>query len=115
MASSTVSHHCVTVHIAKHVDIIDASTCRFIKSVLNITKALNLDGFDVDWEFPAWLGADDREKIHFVQLLQELRKEFDRSGQRLILTVAVAAPQAIVDQSYIVPAMAEYVYQERCQ
>jgi len=71
-----------------------------------------LDGFDVDWEFPAWIGADEREKIHFVQLLQELRKEFDRSGQNLILTVAVAAPQAIVDQSYSVPEMAEYVSQK---
>lgn len=67
-----------------------------------------MDGFDVDWEFPAWIGADDRERIHFVQLLQELRKEFDRSGQKLLLTVAVAAPQAIVDQSYSVPEMAEY-------
>lgn len=44
-----------------------------------------------------------------MQLLQELRKEFDRSGQKLILTVAVAAPQAIIDQSYFVPEMAEYV------
>lgn len=86
---------------------------RFIRSVLNVTKAFHLDGFDVDWEFPAWLGAVDREKIYFVQLLQELRKEFDRSGRRLILTVAVAAPQAIVDQSYYVPEMAEYVPRSR--
>lgn len=85
------------------------STFRFIQSVLNVTKTFQLDGFDVDWEFPAWLGADDREKIHFVQLLQELRKEFDRSGQKLILTIAVAAPQAIIDQSYFVPEIAEYV------
>lgn len=81
---------------------------RFIRSVLNVTKTYHLDGFDVDWEFPAWIGADDREKIHFVQLLQELRKEFDHSGQKLLLTVAVAAPQAIIDQSYSVPEIAEY-------
>lgn len=86
-----------------------ANRKKFIRSVLNVTKTYHLDGFDVDWEFPAWIGADDRERIHFVQLLQELRKEFDRSGQKLLLTVAVAAPQAIVDQSYSVPEMAEYV------
>ncbi|XP_011337559.1 chitinase-3-like protein 2 isoform X2 [Ooceraea biroi] len=86
-----------------------ANRKKFIKSVLNVTKTFHLDGFDVDWEFPAWLGADDREKIHFVQLLQELRKEFDRSGRKLLLTVAVAAPQAIIDQSYSVPEMAEHV------
>jgi len=73
-----------------------------------VTKTFHLDGFDIDWEFPAWLGANDREKIYFVQLLQELRKEFDRSDQRLLLTVAVAASQAIIDQSYSIPEMAEY-------
>ncbi|XP_020281146.1 acidic mammalian chitinase-like isoform X2 [Pseudomyrmex gracilis] len=86
-----------------------ANRKKFIRSVLNVTKTFDLDGFDVDWEFPAWLGADRREKIYFVQLLQELRKEFDRSGQQLLLTVAVAAPQAIIDQSYSVPEMAEHV------
>ncbi|XP_012530246.1 chitinase-3-like protein 2 isoform X1 [Monomorium pharaonis] len=86
-----------------------ANRKKFIQSVLNVIKTFHLDGFDVDWEFPAWLGADDREKIHFVQLLQELRKEFDHSGQKLILTVAVAAPQAIVDQSYNIPEMAEHI------
>ena len=79
----------------------------FIKSVLNITKTFGLDGLDLDWEFPAWMGSNDREKIHFVQLLQELRKEFNRSGQKLLLTAAVAAPEAIIDQSYNVPAIAE--------
>ncbi|XP_011160586.1 chitinase-3-like protein 2 [Solenopsis invicta] len=86
-----------------------ANRKKFIQSVLNVIKTFRLDGFDVDWEFPAWLGADVREKIHFVQLLEELRKEFDRSGQKLILTVAVAAPQAIVDQSYSIPEMAEHI------
>ncbi|XP_008558918.1 chitinase-3-like protein 2 isoform X2 [Microplitis demolitor] len=86
-----------------------ANRKKFIRSVLNITKALNLDGLDVDWEFPAWLGNNERQKIWFVQLLQELRKEFDRSGRTLILSAAVAAPPAIVDESYFVPNIAEHV------
>ncbi|XP_012274144.1 chitinase-3-like protein 2 [Orussus abietinus] len=81
----------------------------FIKSVLNITKTFDLDGLDIDWEFPAWTTDDVRQRIHFVQLIQELRKEFDQSSQKLILSVAVAAPQAIVDLSYNIPALAEYV------
>nr|XP_031831642.1 acidic mammalian chitinase-like [Nomia melanderi] len=82
---------------------------RFIKSVLNVTKSFGFDGLDLDWEFPAWLGADDREKIHFTQLLQEIRREFQRAQETLILSVAVAAPQAIVDQSYEVAEMAKYL------
>lgn len=80
---------------------------RFIKSVLNTTKSFGFDGLDLDWEFPAWLGADDLEKIHFVQLLEELRREFQRAKETLILSVAVAAPQAIIDQSYMVTEMAK--------
>ncbi|XP_076234093.1 chitinase-3-like protein 2 isoform X2 [Calliopsis andreniformis] len=82
---------------------------RFIKSVLNVTKSFGFDGLDLDWEFPAWLGADDMEKVHFLQLLEELRKEFYHAKETLILSVAVAAPQAIVDQSYDVVEMAQYV------
>ncbi|XP_076637328.1 chitinase-3-like protein 2 isoform X1 [Colletes latitarsis] len=86
-----------------------ANRKRFIKSVLNVTKSFGFDGLDLDWEFPAWLGANELEKIHFIQLLEELRKEFQQAKQTLILSVAVAAPQAIVDQSYNVVEMAKYV------
>lgn len=70
---------------------------------------LNLDGIDLDWEFPAWIDNSGHQKNRFMQLIRELRKEFDNSDQKLFLTVAVAAPQAIIDQSYEVPLLAQYV------
>ncbi|XP_014211792.1 chitinase-3-like protein 2 [Copidosoma floridanum] len=81
----------------------------FVKSVLNITKSLNLDGIDLDWEFPAWTNAPGRQKSHFAQLVHELRQEFDLSGRKLLLSAAVAAPQAIIDQSYEVPSLAKNI------
>ncbi|KAK0166541.1 hypothetical protein PV328_004951 [Microctonus aethiopoides] len=81
----------------------------FIKSVLNLTRVYNLDGLDIDWEFPVWLGANDRQRIWFIQLLQETKKEFDRSGRNLTLSAAVASPVAIIDESYNVPEIAEHV------
>ncbi|XP_014223099.1 chitinase-3-like protein 2 isoform X1 [Trichogramma pretiosum] len=81
----------------------------FIRSVLNVTKDLNLDGLDLDWEFPGWAQKADRQKIQFIQLVYELRKEFDHSGRKLTLSAAVAAPQAIIDQSYEVPSLAEHI------
>ncbi|XP_034950235.1 chitinase-3-like protein 2 [Chelonus insularis] len=86
-----------------------ANRKQFIRSVLNITKVYNFDGLDIDWEFPAWLGGNKRETIYYVQLLQELKKEFVRSGRDLILSAAVGAPAAIIDASYHVPEIAEHV------
>ncbi|XP_014608159.1 PREDICTED: chitinase-3-like protein 2 isoform X1 [Polistes canadensis] len=86
-----------------------ANRKQFIRSVLNVTEKLNFDGLDLDWEFPTWSTGKEKEKIHFAQLIQEIRKEFDRSRRKLILSVAVGAPQAIIDQCYIVPNMAEHV------
>ncbi|KAJ8687408.1 hypothetical protein QAD02_023202 [Eretmocerus hayati] len=81
----------------------------FIRSVLNATKTLGLDGLDLDWEFPAWANIPGRQQINFVQLVYELRKEFNRSNQKLVLSAAVAAPQAIIDQSYIVPEFGQHI------
>lgn len=75
--------------------------------MLNITKTFGLDGLDIDWEFPAWNGANSREKIYFIQLLQELKKEFLRSDEKLLLSAAVAAPDSIINQSYNVPEIAK--------
>ncbi|KAI4502005.1 hypothetical protein M0802_002687 [Mischocyttarus mexicanus] len=82
---------------------------QFIRSALNVIKEFKFDGLDLDWEFPTWSSGREKEKIHFAQLIQEIRKEFDRSGRKLILSVAVGAPQTIIDQCYIVPNIAEYV------
>lgn len=72
-----------------------------------MTKTLRLDGLDLDWEFPAWSNKDDRQKFNFLQLVYELRSDFNRSGQQLILSAAVAAPQAIIDDSYQMPELGQ--------
>jgi GH18 family chitinase len=65
-----------------------------------------LDGLDFDWEFPAWQ-SDEREHVHFTQLLMELRDELNRRHSKLLVSVAVAAPKPIIDYSYDIPQMAE--------
>jgi GH18 family chitinase len=65
-----------------------------------------LDGLDFDWEFPAWQ-SDRMERVHFTQLLMELRNELNRRRSTLLVSVAVAAPQPIIDAAYDIPQMAE--------
>lgn len=47
------------------------------------------------------------ERVHFTQLLRELRDELNRRHSTLLLSVAVAAPQPVIDTSYDIVEMAE--------
>jgi hypothetical protein len=47
------------------------------------------------------------ERVHFTQLLMELRAELNRRHSALLVSVAVAAPQPIIDAAYDIPQLAE--------
>ncbi|XP_017770877.1 PREDICTED: chitinase-3-like protein 2 isoform X2 [Nicrophorus vespilloides] len=84
-----------------------ANRKQFIKSVLDLMKEFKFDGVDLDWEFP---GNNSTERMHFTQLLHEIREEIDRQEKhRFLLTVAVGAPIFIIDTSYDVSYINRYV------
>ncbi|XP_004926923.1 chitinase-3-like protein 1 [Bombyx mandarina] len=90
-----------------------ASRKIFIKSIKTILRNYKLDGIDLDWEFPEvhklYKMKGSRERQHFSQLLREIRMEYLREKRDYLLTVAVAAPEAIVDVSYDVQQINNYV------
>lgn len=90
-----------------------ASRKIFIRSIKKILKDYNLDGIDLDWEFPVLhyqgVGVAARERQHFSQLLREIRMEYMREKKDYILSVALAAPQTIVDVAYDVDQVNLYV------
>lgn len=75
------------------------SRAKFIQSAMDFISKNNLDGLDIDWEYPGQPGsghafrAEDKE--NYTALLGELRAAFDRrsraSQRRLYLTVAAGA------------------------
>lgn len=65
---------------------------KFIKSVLSVLETYQLDGIDFDWEFPS-----SDSKIHFSQLLYEIRRAFT---DKYLLSLAVAAPEGIAYFAY---------------
>lgn len=73
--------------------------------MLYYIKEYKFDGIDLDWEFPNESpGNDTRQRIHFTQLLQELRKEINRQEKhKFLVSVAVPAPIFLVDNCYDVP------------
>ncbi|HEX7813852.1 glycoside hydrolase family 18 protein [Dyella sp.] len=77
----------------------DASRQRFTRSALALIEKYNLDGVDLDWEYPTLAGPgishrpDDRR--HFSLLLEKLRASLDKlghehQGRHYLLTIAAA-------------------------
>lgn len=57
-----------------------------------VLETYQLDGIDFDWEFPS-----SDSKIHFSQLLYEIRRAFT---DKYLLSLAVAAPEGIAYFAY---------------
>lgn len=69
-----------------------ANRLQFIRSLKQYLELYRLDGVDLDWEFPS---SHNRERIHFSQLLHEIRREYQREHRTYLLSVAVAAPVSV--------------------
>lgn len=84
---------------------------RFAEEAVKLLEENSLDGLDIDWEFPAWPTGDEEQRKHFTLLLKELRHHFDKTErkEKFLISVAVAAPEPIVDRAYDIPQMAKYV------
>ena len=75
------------------------SRALFIQSALEFLRRYDLDGLDIDWEYPGLAGSGHpfraEDGSNFTLLLKELRKQFDRetakTHRRLYLTIAAGA------------------------
>jgi chitinase len=72
---------------------------RFVESAVEFVRRHELDGFDVDWEYPGLPGDDNphrpEDRENFTALMSELRAALDRDGaargRSLLLTLAAGA------------------------
>jgi chitinase len=71
----------------------------FVESAADFVTRYDLDGLDVDWEYPGMAGSGHpfraEDKQNFTSLMKELRQQFDhvsaRTGRKLYLTIAAGA------------------------
>jgi chitinase len=79
----------------------------FEESVMEFLAQYDLDGLDIDWEYPGLTGAGHpfraEDKENFTALLAELRARFDatskKTGRRLYLTIAMGAGDDVLAHS----------------
>lgn len=77
----------------------------FASTAVEILKDAQLDGIDVDWEYPCYsitgITAQPEDKQNFTLLLKELRQALDRQGDKdgrhYFLTIATGADQFYID------------------
>jgi len=84
-----------------------ASRRRFVESAVDFVRRHDLDGFDVDWEYPGLRGYGNthrpEDKQNFTALMAELRTALDKKrpprGRRYLLTFAAGASTKFLDNT----------------
>jgi chitinase len=83
------------------------SRARFVASAVDFVRRHDLDGFDVDWEYPGLAGYGNphgpQDKANFTRLMAELREALDADararGRRALLTMAAGAFPRFLDET----------------
>lgn len=95
----------------------DTSRQRFVASAVGIIKKFDLDGIDIDWEYPSIQGLEGNvyrpeDKQNFVLLFKELRRQTDylaiATHKHYVLSTAAGAFKSFVDHNDI-GAAAQYM------
>lgn len=67
---------------------------KYVDSVIRFIEQYDLDGLDIDWEYPGMRGAGNpyipEDMENFTSLMRELREAMDATGKDLTLTFASA-------------------------
>ena len=84
-----------------------ASRKTFIDSVMTFLARYDLDGLDIDWEYPGMIGAGHpfraEDKQNFTSLVRELRVRFDlqtrHTHRHLYLTMAAGSSNEFIEHT----------------
>jgi len=95
------------------------SRARFVESAVDFVRRHDLDGFDVDWEYPALPGYGNvnrpEDKGNFTAVMAELRAALDKEGaargKKYLLTFAAGASSNFLEHTEmdLVQASVDYV------
>ncbi|CAG5132918.1 unnamed protein product, partial [Candidula unifasciata] len=87
---------------------------KWVVNVIDYLRKYNFDGFDMDWEFPAWRGSGPEDRHKFTLFMKDLyhgfAEEARASGkERLLLTLATASSAFYAEKSYEQSEIHKYI------
>ena len=85
----------------------DTSTHAFARSSIDIVAKYDLDGVDIDWEYPGLIGDNNKfrpeDKENYTRLFKELRKGLDSlkkiTRKSYLVTTAVGGHQEFIEHT----------------
>jgi chitinase len=87
---------------------------KFIESVIRFIREFELDGLDIDWEYPGMEGVGNpyipEDKENFTSLMRELREAMDKTGKEQVLTFAAAGWEHFFDHIELEKVMQYVTY-----
>ncbi|MDX1619187.1 MAG: glycoside hydrolase family 18 protein [Balneolaceae bacterium] len=80
---------------------------RFARTSVDLLRKYDLDGIDIDWEYPGQRGEDNiyrpEDRENFNRLLKAVREELNRQGRgdgrRYLLTIAAGANRSFLEHT----------------
>jgi chitinase len=99
----------------------ESSRQKLAKSSVDIVRQFNLDGVDIDWEYPAMRGEEGNiyrpeDKQNFTLMFKSIRDELNvlekEKGRKFQLTTAVGGSKSFVDNTEmgLVQAFTDYIF-----
>jgi chitinase len=86
----------------------ESSRKKFAVSSVDIVRQFDLDGVDIDWEYPGMRGEEGNifrpeDKQHFTLMFKAIREELDKlaleKGRRYLLTAAVGGSKSFIEHT----------------
>ena len=85
----------------------DSSRKEFVASAVAIVQKYDLDGIDIDWEYPAMLGDNNvfrpEDRHNYTLLFQEMRNQLNQlqlqTNKKYLITAAVGAAHSFIEHT----------------
>ena len=87
----------------------DTSTQNFVQSAVNIVSTYNLDGIDIDWEYPGMIGDSNvyrpEDRTHYTNLFKNLREKLDvlskQTNKKYFVTTAIGGSLEFIQHTQL--------------
>lgn len=95
----------------------ESSRIKFARSGVDIIRQFDLDGVDIDWEYPGMKGEEGNiyrpeDKENFTLMFKAFREELDKlaqeKGKKYLLTAAVGGSKSFIEHTDM-GALAQYM------